>query len=74
VRARLDRPEEARALAEEGLKELPESPGVRVALAYAAVARGDDAEARRRLAEAVEREPELAAEARGDPVLARLLG
>jgi hypothetical protein len=74
VRARLDRPEEARALAEEGLKELPESPGVRVALAYAAVARGDDAEARRRLAEAVEREPELAAEARDDPVLARLLG
>jgi mannose-6-phosphate isomerase-like protein (cupin superfamily) len=74
VQARLGDPDAARTLAEEGLRELPESPGVRYALALAAAARGDEAEARRRLAEAVERVPELAAEARRNPVLAGLLG
>ncbi len=74
VRTRLGDPDRARELAEEGLRELPESPGVRYALALAAAARGDDAEARRRLAEAVEGVPALAAEARRDAVLARLLG
>ena len=47
---------------------------MRYALALAAAARGNEAEARRRLAEAVERVPELAEEARRNPVLAGLLG
>jgi len=63
----------ARALAHAGLRELPDSPGVRYAPALAAAASGDDEAARRRLAEAVERVPGLAGEARTDAVLARLL-
>jgi hypothetical protein len=59
-------PDRARALAQEALRELPDSPGVHYALALAAAARGDDVEARRRLAEAVERVPALADEARDD--------
>jgi len=75
VRAALleDDPGRARALAEAGRRELPDSPGVAYALALAAAASGDDAEARRRLAEAVDRVPELADEARTDAVLARLI-
>lgn len=63
----------ARALAQAGLRELPDSPGVRYALALAAAASGADDEARRWLAQAVERVPELADEARADALLARLL-
>lgn len=74
VRAHLDDPAAARALADAGLRELPDSPGARYALALAAAAQGFDVEARRRLAEAVERVPELADEARVDPLLAALLG
>jgi hypothetical protein len=65
--------ERAGALAAAGLHELPDSPGVRYALALVAAARGDDEEARRRLAEAIAAVPELAGEARTDPGLARLL-
>ena len=63
-------PARARALAEAGLRELPDSPGVRYALALAAAANGDDEDARRRLAVAVV--PELADEARKGAVLSRL--
>ena len=75
VRAALldDDPDRAGMLADAGLRELPDSPGVRYALALAAAARGDEEEARRRLAEAVAQVPELAAEARTDAVLAPLL-
>jgi hypothetical protein len=52
---------------------LPDSPGVCYALALAAAASGADDEARRWLAQAVERVPELADEARKDALLARLL-
>jgi uncharacterized membrane-anchored protein len=65
-------PAGARVLAEAGLRELPDSPGVRYALALAAAANGDDEEARRRLAEAVAGVPELADEARKDVALRRL--
>ena len=68
-----DDPRRAAELAAAGLRELPGSPGVGYALALAAAANGDDDEARRRLSEAVERVPELAAEARTDAALARLL-
>jgi hypothetical protein len=74
VRAVLaDEPDRALEIAEDGLRELPDSPGVRYALALAAAAAGDDARARALLDEAVARVPELAAEARADAVLARLL-
>jgi len=66
-------PQRARELAAAGLRELPDSPGVRYALALAAAAGGDDEQARARLAEAVERVPALADEARTDAALARLL-
>jgi hypothetical protein len=65
-------PERARTVAGEGLRELPDSPGAGYAFALAAAASGDEAEARRRLADAVERVPELADEARRDG-LAHLL-
>jgi hypothetical protein len=67
-------PEGALRLAEQGLRELPESPGARYAMALATAAQGDDSRAREWLAQAVAEIPELVAEARGDPALARLLG
>ena len=73
VRGLADDPEEAQRVAGAGLRELPESPGVRYALALAAAARGDLAEARRRLDEAIKGVPELHDEAREEPLLQRLL-
>jgi tetratricopeptide (TPR) repeat protein len=72
VRGALDRPEEARVIAEAGLRELPDSPGARYAMALAAAAAGERDEARRWLEEAISRVPELRHEAQGDPVLAAL--
>jgi hypothetical protein len=63
----------ARALAEIGLRELPTARACAMRSRWRAAARGDDEEARRRLDEAVAAVPELAAEARTEAVLARLL-
>jgi mannose-6-phosphate isomerase-like protein (cupin superfamily) len=73
VRALTADPEQARHVAEAGLRELPKSPGVRYALALAAAAAGDRDEARRRLAEATEHIPELRAEALDEPLLRDLV-
>jgi len=73
VRAAVEHPEAARRVAEEGLRELPESPGVRYALALAAAVRKDHDEARRRLGEAIAGVPELRDEARKEPLLRDLL-
>jgi hypothetical protein len=73
VRALTADPEAAQQVAEEGLRELPASPGVRYALALAAAAAGDRDEARRRLGEATERAPELRAEALKEPLLSDLV-
>jgi tetratricopeptide (TPR) repeat protein len=70
VRGALDRPDEALAIAEAGLEELPDSPGALYALALALAAAGDREASRRRLAEAIARVPELRAEAQSDPLLA----
>ena len=73
VRGAVDRPQEALAIAEAGLRELPDSPGARYAMALAAAAAGDEDEARRRLGEAIAQVPELRREAHSDPLLALLL-
>jgi hypothetical protein len=73
VRGAVDRPQEALAIAETGLNELPDSPGARYAMAPAAAAAGDPDEARRRLDEAVAQVPDLRGEAQADPLLAPLL-
>jgi hypothetical protein len=73
VRGAVDRPQEALAIAEAGLRELGDTPGTRYAMALAAAAAGDQDEARRRLDEAVAQVPDLRAEAQGDPLLAPLL-
>jgi tetratricopeptide (TPR) repeat protein len=73
VRGALDRPDKARAIAEAGLRELPDSPGARYAMALAAAAAGDPDEARRWLEEAIARVPELRGETAYDPMLARLV-
>jgi hypothetical protein len=73
VRAAADDPPAARRIAEDGLRELPESPGVRYALALAAAARDDLDEARIRLAEAIAAVPELRDEARTEPLLRDLV-
>jgi hypothetical protein len=73
VRALTDRPAAAREVAEAGLRELPDSPGARYAMALAAAAGGDRAEARRWLDEAVAMVPDLRREAGADAVLAGLL-
>jgi mannose-6-phosphate isomerase-like protein (cupin superfamily) len=73
VRGALDRPDEARAIAEAGLRELPDSPGARYAMALATAAAGDRDKARRWLEEAIARVPELRGETAHDPVLARLV-
>ncbi len=73
VRGALAEPQVARQLADAGLRELPESPGVRYAAALAAALTDDLDEARRRLGEAIEGAPELRDEARAEPLLRRLL-
>lgn len=70
VRGALDRPDEALAIAEAGRRELPDRPGALYALALALAAAGDHEEARRRLDEAISREPELRHEPQNDPLLA----
>ena len=66
-----DDPDRARALADAGLRELPDSPACATRWRSRPPRAGDDDEARRRLDGAVERVPELAGEARTDAVLAR---
>jgi tetratricopeptide (TPR) repeat protein len=69
VRGALDRPKEALAIAETGLRELPDSPGAQYAMALAAAAAGQRDEARRWLDNAIARVPELRHEARNDSLL-----
>jgi hypothetical protein len=73
VRGAVDRPQEALAIAEAGLRELGDTPGTHYAMALAAAAAGDDDEARRRLDDAIAQVPDLRREALGDPLLAPLL-
>jgi len=72
VRGAVGRPEEALAIAEAGLEELPDSPGAQYAMALALAAAGDAGGARRRLDEAIERVPDLRREALRDPLLSSL--
>jgi hypothetical protein len=72
VRGAVDRPDEALAIAEDGLRELGKTPGTLYAVALAAAASGDAQRARRALDEAVARVPDLRREAQQDPLLARL--
>jgi tetratricopeptide (TPR) repeat protein len=69
VRGAVDRPEEAMAIAEAGLRELGETPGTLYAMALALAAAGRNEEAQRRLDEAIARAPELRDEARDDALL-----
>jgi mannose-6-phosphate isomerase-like protein (cupin superfamily) len=73
VRGALDRPDEAQAIADAGLRELPDSPGARYAMALAAAAAGDRDDARQWLEQAIARAPELRGETAHDPVLAQLV-
>jgi len=73
VRAASADPRAAQRIADEGLRELPNSPGVRYAVALAAAARGDSTEARQRLSEAIAQVPELRVEALDEPLLAALV-
>jgi tetratricopeptide (TPR) repeat protein len=72
VRGAVDRPQDALAIAEAGLRELGETPGTLYAMALALAAAGDADEARRRLNEAIEREPDLRREVLSDPLLSSL--
>ena len=72
VRGAVDRPQDALAIAEAGLDELGETPGTLYAMALALAAAGDTDGARRRLDEAIEREPDLRREALSDPLLSSL--
>jgi hypothetical protein len=69
VRGARDRPDEALAIAEAGLRELGETPGTLYAMALALAATGDGEAARRRLDEAIGLVPELRDEARDDALL-----
>jgi hypothetical protein len=69
VRGAVDRPEEALAIAEAGLRELGETPGTLYAMALALAAAGRTEEAWRRLDEAIARVPALRDEARDDALL-----
>lgn len=69
VRARLDDPAAALALAEEGMRELGASPGAMYAAALAAAAAGDLETARTHLRAAIAALPGLADEAQRDDVL-----
>jgi mannose-6-phosphate isomerase-like protein (cupin superfamily) len=66
-------PERARALLEEGLRELPESAGVRYGLALLAAIEGREEEARAWLADTLAREPRVRPDAEREPALAPLL-
>jgi hypothetical protein len=71
VRALLpDQLDRARALADAGLAELPDSPGLMYVQALVAAAERRPERAREWLAKAIEREPLLREEARGDELLA----
>jgi AraC-like ligand binding domain len=75
VRALLpQRVDRARDLADAALEEVPESPGASYAQALVAAAERRCDDAREWLARAVEREPRLLAEARGEALLAGLAG
>jgi hypothetical protein len=74
VRALLpDQLDRARALADAGLAELPDSPGLMDVQALVAAAERQPGRARDWLAKAIEREPLLREEARGDELLAGLV-
>ena len=66
-------PARARALLEEGLRELPESAGVRYGLALLAAIERREEEARAWLAETLAREPRVRPDAEREPALAPLL-
>jgi hypothetical protein len=66
-------PEKARAIIEDGLREHPDSPGLRIHLARLEVRAGNEERARELLALAFERQPESEELARQDPRLAELL-
>ena len=66
-------PARAREIVDDGLEQHPESPGLRVALARVLLAEGDEPGARAALADALERQPEVADYARQDAALAGLL-
>jgi hypothetical protein len=65
-----DQVERARALADAGLAELPDSPGIWYVQALVAAAERHPEAARKWLAQAAEREPGLLDEARAEPLLA----
>ena len=65
-----DQVERARALADAGLAELPDSPGIWYVQALVAAAERHPEAARKWLAKAAEREPGLLDEARAEPLLA----
>jgi hypothetical protein len=66
-------PERARAIVDELHEARPDSPGRAIAEALLAVGRGDDAEARKRIALVVEEHPELRRPLQDDPDLGPLL-
>jgi mannose-6-phosphate isomerase-like protein (cupin superfamily) len=66
-------PQLARQIVEDGLREHPESPGLRIYLARLEVRAGDEDHARELLRLAFERQPESEELARQDPRLAALL-
>jgi hypothetical protein len=65
-----DQVERARELADAGLAELPDSPGIFYVQALVAAAERQPGRAKEWLAKAVEREPRLLDEARAEPLLA----
>lgn len=73
VRGALDRPQDALAIAEAGLRELRDSAGAQYAMALATAANGDREAARRWLQRAIARERDLYREARSETLLAPLL-
>ena len=66
-------PARAREIVDDGIDKHPNSPGLRVALARVLLAEGDEPGARAVLADAIERQPEVADYARQDAALAGLL-
>ena len=66
-------PARAREIVDDGIDKHPDSPGLRVALARVLLAEGDEIGMRRMLADAIERQPEVADYARQDAALAGLL-
>ena len=66
-------PARAREIVDDGIDKHPDSPGLRVALARVLLAEGDEPGARAALADAIERQPEVADYARQDAALAGLL-